>query len=81
MIVSECSVGLTEYVRLSDCSVDLSFRGCLLVSRGTKGQVCLRCLPMFGNKITSDVHALLEKETSFLQENGPFEILRILKFS
>ena len=74
MIVSECSVGLTDCVRLSDCSV-VSFRGCLLVSRGTKGQVCLRCLPIFGNKITSDVEALFEKETSFLQEFSPFEIV------
>ena len=75
MIVSECSMGLTDCVRL--------FCGSVLprLSRGTKGQVCLRCLPKIGNKITSDVHALLEKEMSFLQEISPFEILRILKFS
>ena len=70
-----------QIVRLSDCSVEWPFRGCLLVSRGTKGQVCLRCLPMFGNQTTSDVHALLEKETSFLREIGPFEIFCILKSS
>ena len=84
-----CQSALWEchIVRSSDCKIvrllwRFSLRGCQLVSRDTKGQVCLRCLPKFGNKITSDVPALFEKETYFYRNfNSSFEILCTLKFS